>query len=31
MVTYDNQEAIRFYEKRGWERMNLFTYGKDLD
>jgi ribosomal protein S18 acetylase RimI-like enzyme len=31
MVTYDNHEAIRFYEKRGWERMNLFTYGKDLE
>lgn len=31
MVTSDNQEAIRFYEKRGWERMNLFTYGKDLE
>jgi ribosomal protein S18 acetylase RimI-like enzyme len=31
MVTNDNQEAIRFYEKRGWERMNLFAYGKDLE
>lgn len=30
MVTYDNHEAIRFYEKRGWEKMNLLTYGKDL-
>jgi ribosomal protein S18 acetylase RimI-like enzyme len=31
MVTRDNQDAIRFYEKRGWERMELFTYGKDLE
>ena len=30
MVTYENQQAIEFYEKRGWERMNLYTYGKDL-
>jgi ribosomal protein S18 acetylase RimI-like enzyme len=30
LVTRDNQEAIRFYEKRGWERMELFTYAKDL-
>lgn len=31
LVTTDNHEAIRFYEKRGWERMELYTYGKDLD
>ena len=30
-VTCDNQDAIRFYEKRGWTRMDLFTYGKDLE
>jgi ribosomal protein S18 acetylase RimI-like enzyme len=30
LVTRDNQEAIHFYEKRGWERMELFTYAKDL-
>jgi ribosomal protein S18 acetylase RimI-like enzyme len=31
LVTPDNQEAIRFYEKRGWERMDLCTYALDLD
>ncbi len=31
LVTKDNQEAIRFYEKRGWTRMDLYIYGKDLD
>jgi ribosomal protein S18 acetylase RimI-like enzyme len=30
MVTYDNQEAVGFYEKRGWTRMDLYTFGKDL-
>lgn len=30
LVTYDNLEAVRFYEKRGWTRMELFTYGKDI-
>jgi ribosomal protein S18 acetylase RimI-like enzyme len=30
LVTKDNEPAIRFYEKRGWERMELYTYGKDL-
>jgi len=30
LVTRDNTEAIRFYEKNGWERMDLFAYGKDL-
>ncbi len=29
-VTRDNLEAIRFYENTGWERMELFIYGKDL-
>ncbi len=31
LVTQDNEAAVRFYEKRGWERMPLFAYGKDLD
>jgi putative acetyltransferase len=31
LVTRDNLEAIRFYEKRGWRNMqDLFAYGKDL-
>jgi ribosomal protein S18 acetylase RimI-like enzyme len=30
MVLYDNSDAIRFYEARGWERMELFTYAKNL-
>ena len=30
LVTKDNEQAIRFYEKRGWNRLDLFTYGKDL-
>ncbi len=30
LVTRDNDPAIQFYEKRGWERMELFTYAKDL-
>jgi len=30
LVTRDNPEAIRFYEKRGCERMDLYTYGKNL-
>lgn len=31
LVTRDNQEAMRFYESRGWECMDLYAYGKDLD
>lgn len=31
LVTKDNQESIRFYEKRGWQRMDLYIYGKNLD
>jgi len=31
LVAKDNLDAIRFYELRGWERMDLYTYGKDLD
>jgi ribosomal protein S18 acetylase RimI-like enzyme len=31
LVTTDNDNAMRFYEKRGWSRMtNVYTYGKDL-
>ena len=30
LVTVDNQKALDFYEKRGWNRLNLFAYGKDL-
>ncbi len=30
LVTMDNEDAIHFYEARGWERMDLFAYGKDL-
>jgi len=32
LVLKDNQEAINFYERRGWQRMDyLYAYGKDLD
>jgi ribosomal protein S18 acetylase RimI-like enzyme len=31
LVTCDNLDAQRFYEQRGWERMRLYAYGKDLD
>lgn len=31
LVTRDNQEAMCFYEARGWQRMDLYAYGKDLD
>jgi ribosomal protein S18 acetylase RimI-like enzyme len=30
LVTKDNEAAIRFYEARGWERMELYTFGKDI-
>ncbi|MFN3742251.1 MAG: GNAT family acetyltransferase [Anaerolineales bacterium] len=31
LVTTDNNEAMRFYEQRGWKRMDyVITYGKDL-
>lgn len=30
LVTMDNQTAIDFYEKRGWEKMELYTYAKDI-
>jgi ribosomal protein S18 acetylase RimI-like enzyme len=31
LVTQDNLDAIRFYESRGWVRMALHAYGKDID
>ena len=30
LVTRDNAEAIAFYEKQGWQKMDLSSYGKDL-
>jgi len=31
LVTVENESAMRFYEKRGWSRMDtVYTYGKDL-
>ncbi len=30
MVTYENEEAIQFYKNRGWEKMDLHAFGKDL-
>jgi ribosomal protein S18 acetylase RimI-like enzyme len=30
LVTHDNVDAIRFYESRRWEQMDLLVYGKDL-
>ncbi len=31
LVTKDNPEVIPFYEKRGWEIMDLTLMGKNLD
>ena len=31
LVTTDNDSAIRFYEQRGWDRMDLYIYAKDLN
>jgi ribosomal protein S18 acetylase RimI-like enzyme len=32
LVTLENENAMRFYEDRGWERMEtVLTYAKDLD
>lgn len=32
MVTPDNEEAMRFYERHGWHHMDYIRpYGKDLD
>jgi ribosomal protein S18 acetylase RimI-like enzyme len=31
MVTGDNDNAMRFYERRGWERMDeIYTYSKEF-
>jgi ribosomal protein S18 acetylase RimI-like enzyme len=30
LVTQGNDDAIRFYEDEGWERMNLHIFGKDI-
>ncbi len=31
LVTTGNEQAMRFYEKRGWSRMDtVYVYGKDL-
>jgi len=31
LVTVENEDAMRYYEKHGWAHMvNVFTYGKDL-
>jgi len=30
LVTPENETAMRFYEKNGWEEMDLRVYGKDL-
>jgi ribosomal protein S18 acetylase RimI-like enzyme len=31
LVTRENDSAMRFYEKRGWQRMDtVLIYGKDL-
>lgn len=30
LVTRGNKPAMRLYEGRGWEHMDLFIYGKDL-
>jgi ribosomal protein S18 acetylase RimI-like enzyme len=32
LVTNDNEEAMRYYEKRGWEHMDwVVPYGKNFD
>ena len=30
LVTYNNAEAIEFYEKHGWQKMDLHIFGKDI-
>jgi len=30
LVTRDNEEAIHFYENRGWKKMEEYILGKDL-
>jgi len=31
LVTKNNNEAIQFYETRGWEKLDLFVMAKNLD
>jgi ribosomal protein S18 acetylase RimI-like enzyme len=32
LVTKDNDPAMRFYERRGWKKMDhVYIYGKELD
>jgi ribosomal protein S18 acetylase RimI-like enzyme len=31
LVTQDNQEAMRFYQTKGWEALDLLVFAKDLD
>jgi len=32
LVTTDNEDAMQYYEKRGWERMtSVIPYGKNFD
>src|SRR5512138_697340 len=31
MVTPDNAGAMRYYEQRGWQEMDVHPYGKELD
>jgi ribosomal protein S18 acetylase RimI-like enzyme len=31
LVTQGNEDAIRFYEDQGWERMELHIFGKDIE
>ena len=30
LVTRDNEVAIAYYGRRGWERMELYTYAKNI-
>lgn len=30
LVARDNAQAVRFYQERGWEIMDLYALGKDL-
>jgi ribosomal protein S18 acetylase RimI-like enzyme len=30
LVTYENQPAMNFYEKRQWQQMKIHIYGKEL-
>jgi ribosomal protein S18 acetylase RimI-like enzyme len=31
LVTKDNEPALHFYESQGWEEMDLYILGKDLN